>query len=166
MRAWIALGSNVGSRLETLRRGLDALAAAGIAITAVSSLYETPAVGPGDQPPYLNAVARVSTELSARTLLEQLQAVEASLGRVRTIRWGPRTLDLDLIFYGDQRIVEPDLVVPHPRWAERIFVVAPLAELDPDFPAPDGRTVAAVLVALQAPALVPVRSHWYPGGHH
>jgi len=133
-RAFLGLGSNLGDRLGTLR-----IAVAGLPdVVAVSPLYETEAVGgPEDQPPYLNLVVELSTDLSARQLLEVAQQMEAAAGRVRAERFGPRILDVDILLVGEETIDQPDLTVPHPRMARRRFVVAPLADLAPELVAPD-----------------------------
>jgi len=138
-RAFLALGSNLGDRAAHLRT-----AVAGIPdVIAVSAVYETGAVG-GDHgdPPYLNAVVELSTELGPRDLLEVCRRLEAEARRVRTRRWGPRTLDVDVLLVGDAVIDEPDLQVPHPRMWERAFVLIPLRDLAPDLvpspPPPDG----------------------------
>ena len=142
-RAYVGLGSNLGDRKETLSRALALLAAEpGVAVRAVSTFRETDPVGYLDQPRFLNAVAAVDTSLSARELLDRLLGVERSLGRRREgPRFGPRTVDLDLLLYGDATIEEPGLSVPHPRLAERRFVLEPLSELDPSLALPDGRKV-------------------------
>jgi 2-amino-4-hydroxy-6-hydroxymethyldihydropteridine diphosphokinase len=115
-------------------------------VVAVSRFRETDPVGYVHQPRFLNAACRVETDLSARELLERLLAVERALGRERTgPRFGPRTIDLDLLLYGDETIDEPGLTVPHPRLAERTFVLEPLVELDPDLALPDGRRVLHLL---------------------
>jgi 2-amino-4-hydroxy-6-hydroxymethyldihydropteridine diphosphokinase len=132
MRAYVGLGSNLGDRGRTLREAVDRLAATpGVEVVAVSSLRETDPVGPvTDQPRFLNGVVAVETSLGARALLDRLLAIEAELGRTREgPRGGPRTLDLDLLLYGDERLDEPGLEVPHPRLHERAFVLEPLAEL-------------------------------------
>jgi 2-amino-4-hydroxy-6-hydroxymethyldihydropteridine diphosphokinase len=136
--AYVGLGSNLGERRGHLEAALAALRATpGISEVRVSSLYETEPVGP-PQGRYLNAAARLRTGLPARRLLERLQAIERAAGRVRgPERNGPRSLDLDLLLYGDSRIREPDLVVPHPRLCERAFALEPLAELAPDLRHPD-----------------------------
>jgi 2-amino-4-hydroxy-6-hydroxymethyldihydropteridine diphosphokinase len=146
-RAYIGLGSNLGDREATLLRALELLAAeAGIAVTAMSAFRDTEPVGYVDQPRFLNGAAAVDTELPARELLDRLLRVERSLGRHRDgPRFGPRTIDLDLLLYGDVTIEEPGLSVPHPRLWERRFVLEPLAELDPALALPDGRKVVDLL---------------------
>ncbi len=132
MRAYLALGSNLGDRAATLQQAVDGLgAAAGVHVVDVSKVYETDPVGPA-QPDYLNAVVAVDTDLDARGLLELARRLERDAGRVRGERWGPRTLDVDVLLFGNDRIDEPDLVVPHPRMWEREFVLAPLADVAPD----------------------------------
>ncbi len=132
VRAYLGLGSNVGDRLANLRRAVELLGdRVGVTVVRTSSVYETEPVGPA-QPDFLNAVAEVATTLSARELLRACLEAEAELGRVREERWGPRTIDIDLLIYDDERIDEPDLTVPHPRMHERGFVLVPLAELAPD----------------------------------
>jgi 2-amino-4-hydroxy-6-hydroxymethyldihydropteridine diphosphokinase len=129
VRAYLAIGSNLGDRLAHLQSAVDGLAAtAGIDVVAVSAVYETDPVGP-EQPDYLNAVVAVDTTLHAHALLAVGQRLEARAHRVRGERWGPRTLDVDVVFFGDEQLDTPDLVVPHPRWEERDFVLAPLADL-------------------------------------
>ena len=132
-RAYVALGANLGDRERTLREAVDTLAGeAGIAVLAVSTLRETEPVGVGEQPPFLNGAAELETSLTARELLDLLLAVEERFGRVRSPgEHGPRTLDLDLLLYGDETFDEPGLHVPHPRLHERCFVLEPLAELAP-----------------------------------
>jgi 2-amino-4-hydroxy-6-hydroxymethyldihydropteridine diphosphokinase len=148
IRTYVGLGSNLGDREATLLRALELLAAEpGITVTAVSAFRDTEPVGYLDQPRFLNGVAAVDTELSARELLERFLGVERSLGRRRNgPRFGPRTVDLDLLLYGDATIEEPGLSVPHPRLGERRFVLEPLAELDPSLTLPDGRKVLDLLV--------------------
>ncbi len=133
-RAYIGLGSNLGDREAALRA---ALALLGEDVVAVSSFHETDPVGYLDQPRFLNAAAALETELEPRPLLERLLEVERELGRTRDgPRFGPRTIDLDLLLYADRIVDEPGLVVPHPRLAERRFVLEPLAELDPELGVP------------------------------
>jgi len=142
VRAFVGLGSNLGEREATLWKALEGLGATeGIEVVAVSSFRETDPVGVVDQPRFVNGAAALETSLRPRELLERLLDVERSLGRDRAVeeRWGPRTLDLDLLLYGGESIDEPGLEVPHPRLAERAFVLEPLLELDPDLRLPDGR---------------------------
>lgn len=139
MRAFIALGSNLGDREANLRAARSALPG----VTAVSRVYETdPVGGPAGQGPFLNAVVALETELSPRELLRLAARLEAEAGRVRTEVWGPRTLDVDILLVGDLEVDEPDLVVPHPRMWERDFVLAPLADVAPDLVQPHRATRA------------------------
>lgn len=143
--AFLGLGSNLGDRLGNLQRAVDLLTATpGVRVIRSSRVYETEPVGGPAQPAYLNAVIEVETDLGARGLLSACLRVEGELGRVRTDRWGPRTIDVDLLTYGEETIGEPDLVVPHPRMHERGFVLAPLTELTADPPLPDGRRLASL----------------------
>lgn len=136
--AWIALGSNLGERRATLDAAVDALRdSQGVEVHEVSDWIETePVGGPAGQGPFLNGVLRCETTLSPRELLTLLQAIEERFGRERTVANGPRTLDLDLLTYEDRELEEPDLVLPHPRLAERVFVLEPLRQLDPDWRIP------------------------------
>lgn len=146
-RAFIGLGSNLGDREAALRGALELL---GEDVVAVSSFRETEPVGYLDQPAFLNAAAALETGLEPRALLERLLGVERELGRTREgPRHGPRTIDLDLLVYDDRVIDEPGLVVPHPRLAERRFVLEPLAELDPDLVVPGRGRVADLLSRLE-----------------
>ena len=148
--AFIGIGSNLGDRETHLRRALDLLAAEdGIEIVAVSELRETEPVGPVEQGPFLNGAVQVSTELPPRQLLERLLDVEQRLGRVRDVRFGPRTIDLDLLVYGDETADEPGLTLPHPRLHERRFALEPLAELDPSLVVPGRGPVSALLSKLE-----------------
>ncbi|MDB0005626.1 2-amino-4-hydroxy-6-hydroxymethyldihydropteridine diphosphokinase [Ilumatobacteraceae bacterium] len=130
----IALGSNLGDRLEHLRAGIEALAALdGLNIESVSNLYETaPVGGPDQQGPYLNAALSATTSVSAAELLAELHRIEAEQQRVRRIRWGPRTLDLDLLVHGTLVSDDAELLVPHPRQHERRFVLVPVCDVAPD----------------------------------
>jgi 2-amino-4-hydroxy-6-hydroxymethyldihydropteridine diphosphokinase len=130
-RAFLGLGSNLGDRRENLRRAVARLREQG-AVGPVSSLYETDPVGFLDQPRFLNAVVGLETALPARDLLAFAMAIEAAVGRTPSFPQGPRLLDIDLLLYGDARVEEPDLVVPHPRLRERAFVLIPLAEIAPE----------------------------------
>jgi 2-amino-4-hydroxy-6-hydroxymethyldihydropteridine diphosphokinase len=147
--AYVGLGANVGPREVTLLRAVDLLAEAdGVEVLAVSQLRETDPVGIVDQPRFLNGAARIDTSLSPRALLELLLRIEQSLGRVREERWGPRTVDLDLLVYGGLTVDEPGLRVPHPRLHERRFALEPLAELDPELVVPGLGSVSGALAAL------------------
>jgi 2-amino-4-hydroxy-6-hydroxymethyldihydropteridine diphosphokinase len=147
--AYVGLGANLGPREVTLIRAVDLLAESdAVEVLAVSQLCETEPVGVVDQPPFLNGAARIETSLEPRALLERLLEVERSLGRVREERWGPRTVDLDLLLYGDRTVDEPGLRVPHPRLHERRFALEPLAELDPDLVIPGLGPVSGALAAL------------------
>jgi len=146
--AYIALGSNLGDRERHLGAALAALRALrGVREVVTSRVYETTPVGPGEQRPYLNAVARVATDLSPRDLLVQLLAIERSEGRERGVKNAPRTLDLDLLLYGERVIDEPGLVVPHPRMAQRAFVLEPLCDLAPDLVIPGASAPVSALAA-------------------
>ena len=132
MKAFIGLGSNLGEREAMIRLALDDLARLpATTLVRASSLYDTEPAGEVDQPNFLNAVAQIDTELTARQLLWNLLLIEKRLGRVRTKRWGPRTIDLDLLLYGQMVVEETDLRVPHPELTRRSFVLVPLVELDP-----------------------------------
>src|SRR6185437_15037309 len=131
--AYVAFGANLGEPVATLRAAAVALGGrAGVELVAGSPVYRTRPIGPPGQPDYANAVGRVETTLAADALLDVLFAVEAEFGRVRDVRWGPRTLDLDLIWYGGEERSGERLTLPHPRAHEREFVLRPLANLDPD----------------------------------
>ena len=151
-RVAIALGANLGDRAPTLDSALRALdLTPGIEVLRVSSYLETDPVGPGDQGAYLNAAAVLRVSRTPRELLTRLQAVERAHGRDRSVttRWGPRTLDLDIILFGDRRVDEPGLTVPHPEFRGRAFVLEPLAQIAPEMIDPaSGRTVADLLSAL------------------
>jgi 2-amino-4-hydroxy-6-hydroxymethyldihydropteridine diphosphokinase len=144
--AYVGLGSNLGDREEAIRR-----AARLIGATRLSPIVETEPWGYADQPRFLNAAAEVETALAARPLLDLLLDVERQLGRDRSgPRWGPRTIDLDLLLYGDERVSEPGLEVPHPRLHERLFVLEPLAALVPARKIPGNGTVSEALAGIQS----------------
>jgi 2-amino-4-hydroxy-6-hydroxymethyldihydropteridine diphosphokinase len=142
--AYLGLGSNLGDRLERLRGAARLLGATeGIDLVRSSRVYETEPVGP-PQPAYLNAVVRTDTTLAPRGLLEACRAVEDALGRVRAERWGPRTIDVDILTYDEEIVADPDLVIPHPRMHERGFVLVPLGELGGDPALPGGRRLSTL----------------------
>ena len=144
--AYIGLGSNLGDRDGLIRRAAELIGA-----MRLSSIRETLPWGHEAQPMFLNAVAEIDTALTPRRVLDHLLDVERGLGRERIgPRWGPRTIDLDLLLYGDETVAEPGLVVPHPRLHERLFVVEPLAELIPAQKIPGNGTVSEVLAGLQS----------------
>ena len=147
-RCLIALGSNLGDRLQNVRAGLGGIRSTdGIDVVVVSPLYETaPVGGPENQGPYLNAVVAIDTTLGATELLERLHRIEADRERERTVHWGPRTLDLDLLVHGDLVSDAPELEVPHPRMHERRFVMVPVCDVAPDLVHPRlGRTMSDLL---------------------
>ena len=145
--AFVGIGSNLGDREDNLRRAVELLSVEdGVDVTAVSEIRETEPVGPVEQGAFLNGAVRIETDLGPRELLERLLAVEQRLGRVREERWGPRTIDLDLLLYGDEAVDEPGLTVPHPRLHERRFALEPLADLAPSLEIP-GRGPISVLLA-------------------
>jgi 2-amino-4-hydroxy-6-hydroxymethyldihydropteridine diphosphokinase len=142
----LALGSNLGDRQATLQGGVDAIAGRGqVRVLAVSPLYETAPVGGPSQPDYLNAVVLVRTALRPRDLLDRLHEIEAAFDRVRMVRWGARTLDIDIIAYGDERSEDEELTLPHPRAHERAFVLAPWHDIDPSAVLPGRGAIAALL---------------------
>lgn len=148
-RAFIALGANLGDKEATLRAALEGLETEATRVTAVSGFHATKPVGYLDQPDFLNAAAELRTLRTPHELLADLQAVEAAHGRVRDIRWGPRTLDLDLLMYDALVTDHPDLVLPHPRMTERRFVLEPLCEIAPWLPHPlTGRRMTELLQEL------------------
>ena len=146
-RVYVGLGANLGDRVRTLRAAVDALAVEdGVEVVAVSTLRETEPVGVGEQPRFLNGAVALETTLEAHELLDLLLAIEKRFGRVRLPgEHGPRTLDLDLLLYGDEEIDEPGLAVPHPRLHERRFVLEPLAELAPGLAVPGRGDVESLL---------------------
>ncbi len=149
-RAYVGLGANLGPREATLLRAVDLLAAdPEIDVLELSTFRETEPVGVVDQPAFVNGAVALETTLSPRELLEALLRVERELGRVRSSeRWGPRTIDLDLLLYADEVVDEPGLTVPHPRLHERRFVLEPLAELEPELALPGRGKVSDVLSEL------------------
>ena len=131
-RVYVALGSNLGDRSAHLEHAREALAALpGTTLIGTSGIEETAPLAGMDQPPYLNQMVLLETELTPRALLQAGQAIEQAAGRVRTVRWGPRTLDIDIVRFGDRHLDEPDLIIPHPGLTNRDFWLRELAELQP-----------------------------------
>lgn len=158
--AWIGLGANLGDPAAALDQARHALAALPASrLIAVSPVYRSAPVGPPDQPDYLNAAARLDTALAPAALLAALHAIEARAGRVRDgARWGPRTLDLDLLLYGDRVSADPGLILPHPELHRRAFVLVPLADIaPPDLAIPGHGTLAALLTLVVPDGLAPQR---------
>ena len=142
--AYLGIGSNVGDRVEFCRSAVELLRGSeGIQVTATSSLYETSPIGGPPQRSFVNLVVLVRTELAPRELLLVCKDIEARLGREQSdIRWGPRVVDLDVLTYGEEKVNEPELEIPHPRMTQRRFVLVPLLEVDPDAADPWGRRFA------------------------
>jgi len=138
-RAFLSLGSNLGHREGMIDAALRALEEGGATVVRRSSFYDTAPVGNTDQPRFLNLVAEVDTALVPDALLSLCQQVEETLGRVRVERWGPRTIDIDILLYDGLAVATPSLVLPHPRMTERAFVLRPLLEIAPEAALPDGR---------------------------
>lgn len=148
-KAYLSLGSNIGNREGYLRAAVKIIKAnKSIRVTKTSSLYETDAVGHTPQRRFLNIVAEIETPLSARELLMVCQFVEEFLKRKRNFKWGPRTIDVDILLYGQQRIREAGLIIPHPEMVNRAFVMVPLFEIAPNVDLPNGTRVASCLKAL------------------
>lgn len=150
-RVVFALGSNLGDRLASLQAGIDDLAGVpGIDLERVSAVFETSPVGGPGQPNYLNAVLLAASALPCEEILRHAQAAEHAHGRVRTVRWGPRTLDIDIIACGEEISADPALTLPHPRAHERAFVLLPWHDVDPGATLPGAGQVADLLAALGA----------------
>jgi 2-amino-4-hydroxy-6-hydroxymethyldihydropteridine diphosphokinase len=155
VRAFAGLGSNVGDRLAHLRGAVEALRSAyGVEVVACSPVYETDPIGP-QQPDFLNAVVELETDLEPRELLRVFQAAEASVGRTPTQKWGPREIDIDLLLYGQARIDEPDLRVPHLQLVKRAFVLVPLAQVAPDAEVPGAGSVVSLAERVDASGVRP-----------
>ena len=155
--SYIGLGSNLDHPKQQIVRALRELD--GIELTrctAYSSLYRSPPLGPQDQPDYINAVARVQTRLAPHALLQSLQAIEQRHGRIRKRHWGPRTLDLDILLYGEQRIDSPDLKVPHPGLQQRSFVLYPLQEIEPELQIPGLGKLSELVRSCPGDRLLPI----------
>jgi 2-amino-4-hydroxy-6-hydroxymethyldihydropteridine diphosphokinase len=147
--AFLGLGSNLGDRLSLLQQAVEALDAdTRTRVDAVSSVYETEPVGGPEQDPFLNIAVRVATRRSPKGLLRLCQDVETALGRERTVRWGPRTVDVDILLYADRTVARADLQIPHPRLVERAFALVPLMEVAPGQRLPDGTSLPAALAAI------------------
>lgn len=157
--AYIGLGANLGEAEATLRRAVAAVGAlADSRLGGLSSLYRSAPLGPAGQADYLNAVLRLDTTLPPHALLKALQDIENAHGRLRGERWGPRTLDLDLLLYGNDRIATPDLSVPHPELGNRDFVVMPLLEIAPTATLPDGSRLDTLPKARDPEGLLVLRA--------
>jgi 2-amino-4-hydroxy-6-hydroxymethyldihydropteridine diphosphokinase len=142
----LALGSNLGDRQDILQGAVDAIVGLpGMRVTAVSPVYETVPVGGPAQPDYLNAIVLADAARPARELLDRLHEIEAAFDRVRVVRWGPRTLDIDVVDFGGERSDDPELTLPHPRAHERAFVLGPWRDVDPDAALPGHGPVAELL---------------------
>lgn len=160
IRAYVALGSNLGDPVRTIEDAIDAMAALrGSLLTAISSLYRTAPVGLRNQPDFMNAVVALDTRLPPRELLDELSTLEARFGRIRepdSVKNAPRTLDLDLLLHGDTVQDDPALTLPHPRMHERAFVLAPLAEIAPELVVPGHGRVADLLAACAGQRIQPL----------
>lgn len=156
--AYIGLGSNLEDPAAQIAAAIDLLAALpDSTLRAVSRFYRNPPMGPQDQPDYVNAVVALDTRLTPRALLDKMQAVERAQGRERSaLRWGPRTIDLDLLVYGDVVLDEDHLQVPHPGIAERAFVLVPLAEIAPQLAIPGHGALSSLLAAIDRASVVPM----------
>jgi 2-amino-4-hydroxy-6-hydroxymethyldihydropteridine diphosphokinase len=163
--AYIGLGANLGDPIATLQSAVNALRQTpGIRLVTASSLYRSTALGPAGQPDYINAVAHLSTSLTPHELLAALQRIENQHGRTREVRWGARTLDLDLLLYANDEIHTSSLIIPHIELKNRNFVVIPLLEISPNLVLPDATVIATLTVAhnptglerLHSPAIPPI----------
>lgn len=149
IRVFIALGANLGDPAAQLADAVARLVSPDLTLVAKSRLYRSAPIGPPGQPDYLNAAIEIRTRHRPEALLRHTQAVEAAMGRQKTVRWGPRLVDLDIALYGDEQIDTPDLVIPHRELTRRRFVLAPLADLAPELAvAGTGRTIRDLLAAL------------------
>lgn len=156
-KAYIGLGSNMGDKRASILAALELLGKTpGIALLRTAPLYRTAPVGYTEQEWFVNTVAEIDTTLSPRELLAACLEIERRLGRVRSMRWGPRVIDLDLLLYGELVVDEPDLVVPHPRMHERAFVLVPLADLAPDLAVPGRGKVKDLLGSLDTSGVCPL----------
>ena len=145
-RAYISLGSNLGDRERTLNEAIRELKGSeGIAVLKASTFIETDPVGRTDQPKFVNSVVEIETSLDPQTLLNRLETIEGRLGRRREVRWGPRTIDLDIVLFGHLTLCTDRLTIPHPEMAKRRFVLEPLFELAPDLTVPGGKGIRQLL---------------------
>jgi 2-amino-4-hydroxy-6-hydroxymethyldihydropteridine diphosphokinase len=148
-RTVLSLGSNLGDRLDNLQEAIDALFdAPGLDFVALSPVYETAPVGGPEQPDFLNVILMADTRLSPETLLERVLSIEDAMERVRAVRWGPRTLDIDIVRFGDIASDDPALTLPHPRAHERAFVLVPWSDIDPEASLPGYGAVAELAAAI------------------
>ena len=158
---YLGLGTNLGDREAHLREAVRRLDEAGVHVTALSPLYETAPVGYLDQPDFLNAVCRAECQLPPHDLLRVVKGIEAALGRRPSFRNAPRPVDIDILFYDDRVLDTPDLVIPHPRLAERAFVLVPLTDLAPEFVHPVlGHIIADLLTAVDRASVHPYGPHF------
>jgi 2-amino-4-hydroxy-6-hydroxymethyldihydropteridine diphosphokinase len=153
-RIYLSLGSNLGDRAAKLRAAIERLAAPDLRVLRVSPAYETEPVDYARQPWFLNLVVEAETDLLPLLLLSRVNRIERELGRIRTVAKGPRTIDIDILFYGNAVVRSPKLEIPHPRMAERRFVLAPLADLAPDLRHPESRKTVRELLDAAPPAAV------------
>lgn len=156
-QVYIALGSNLQHPMEQISLAIAVLRRhQAIRLKAVSPRYQSAALGPGEQPDYINAVVQVETELPPLELLAELRRLETAQGRKRRERWGPRTLDLDILLYDQIQLCEPELTIPHPRMHTRNFVLLPLSDLEPGITLPDGTKLATLLAKCSRQGIVKI----------
>lgn len=165
-RVYLGLGTNLGDREANLREAVCRLEQQ-VTVDALSALYETPPMGPPDQPRYLNAACGGVTELEPEELLAFIKGVEREMGRTPTVHWGPRIIDIDILFYGDRVLSAPELVIPHPGIPHRPFVLAPLADIAPELTHPHlGESISALLRARLSDSAqirrIREQEEWYP----
>ncbi|MDK2846200.1 MAG: 2-amino-4-hydroxy-6-hydroxymethyldihydropteridine diphosphokinase [Synergistales bacterium] len=154
-QAAIALGSNIGDRLGTMRQAVMLLEERSLRISASSDVFETPPWGMENQPRFLNACVLAETDILPRALLELLLNIESDLGRIRRYKWGPREIDLDLLFYDDQVFNESGLVLPHPQMHRRVFVLVPLVQIAPDWRHPVlGKSIRELAGSMDASSII------------
>ena len=159
--AYLGLGSNLGDRRENLQAAVVGLVQAGIRLKKISSLYETQPIGQVEQPLFFNAVLAVETDLSPQQLLQLVLAIENNLGRQPTVGWGPRTIDIDILLYGQKTVRDLDLQIPHPYLSERAFVLVPLLEVAPDLALPDGQELRQLLSQVDCSGVKWIGDRWF-----